>query len=659
MVENMNISSDRIRRIIPRLKHEVKKKVYYIKYACRIMHPKNKRIRYTSKYLRENINRVFVFKSAPSFETIKSNKKLYEDIIQAADKTVNDELYILHQYYNNLRNPNGHYKWHTDIFSGYTYPVKYKDYYTSAVFETDKQHHQDLKGPWEMSRLQFTVAPAIAWNLTEKDEYADKVIEILLDWIDVNILDEGPNWKNAMEAGIRVVNMLLAYQLIIDYKRISDKAANTIMRSIKEHLYYILWNLENYAGKTYNHYLGDIIGILAITASCPFLPNANNIYEEYKKEFEIQIERQILGDGGDFEGSTCYHCLVGEIFTLAAVIIKNHGESVSDKYISILKRMIIFSKMLQKPRTGFQPQIGDNDGGRVIEIVPHAPLDYSWFINMASSICGEGFIDDYQSALQSFLIQDNKINSANTDNLSNGNAFCFPEFGVTGYSDAHLYCLLSATEAQRYGLGGHTHNDKLSVELSVDGVDFIADPGSGRYTSDFKVHRALRSILFHSTVIVDGREQNIKQCESFFGNSHETECIINMPKYETDHINLNGYIQSFGSNDYRHERTISIYDKDTIWITDNVFTKTKKENCLRINFSLAPDVEVTVNMDEAVLSSKGITVRLKINNASWKVEESLYSPTYGKTVQSHKIYFDYIGDCEKKELVTVIKIEKP
>ena len=132
-----------------------------------------------------------------------------------------------------------------------------------------------------------------------------------------------------------------------------------------------------------------------------------------------------------------------------------------------------------------------------------------------------------------------------------------------------------------------------------------------------------------------------------------------MPKYETDHINLNGYIQSFGSNDYRHERTISIYDKDTIWITDNVFTKTKKENCLRINFSLAPDVEVTVDMDEAVLCSKGITVRLKINNASWKVEESLYSPTYGKTVQSHKIYFDYIGDCEKKELVTVIKIEKP
>ena len=47
------------------------------------------------------------------------------------------------------------------------------------------------------------------------------------------------------------------------------------------------------------------------------------------------------------------------------------------------------------------------------------------------------------------------------------------------------------------GNGGHAHNDQLALELCIDGVDLIADPGSYVYTPLPDVRNAYRSSLAH------------------------------------------------------------------------------------------------------------------------------------------------------------------
>ncbi|HYG66534.1 MAG TPA: heparinase II/III-family protein, partial [Anaeromyxobacteraceae bacterium] len=57
------------------------------------------------------------------------------------------------------------------------------------------------------------------------------------------------------------------------------------------------------------------------------------------------------------------------------------------------------------------------------------------------------------------------------------------------------------------GLGGHSHNDKLALELFVDGRLVVCDPGSPSYTGDPGLRNAFRATRAHATVVVDGLEQ--------------------------------------------------------------------------------------------------------------------------------------------------------
>jgi hypothetical protein len=68
--------------------------------------------------------------------------------------------------------------------------------------------------------------------------------------------------------------------------------------------------------------------------------------------------------------------------------------------------------------------------------------------------------------------------------------------------------MLNASGAGLGGRGAHGHNDALSIEVSACGVSFIADAGTYVYTSDLKARGLFRSTAYHSTVEVDGAEQN-------------------------------------------------------------------------------------------------------------------------------------------------------
>ena len=72
--------------------------------------------------------------------------------------------------------------------------------------------------------------------------------------------------------------------------------------------------------------------------------------------------------------------------------------------------------------------------------------------------------------------------------------------------DAWL-CLSAGPNGQG-GTGGHAHNDKNSVELSFGSLDVVADRGTYVYARDPQERNARRGTTGHSTVQVDGLEQN-------------------------------------------------------------------------------------------------------------------------------------------------------
>jgi hypothetical protein len=80
--------------------------------------------------------------------------------------------------------------------------------------------------------------------------------------------------------------------------------------------------------------------------------------------------------------------------------------------------------------------------------------------------------------------------------------------GLAVLRSGDAWLCLSAGPNGQGGTGGHAHNDKCSIELSIGGVDLIADRGTFGYARDPLERNARRGTAGHSTLQVDGLEQN-------------------------------------------------------------------------------------------------------------------------------------------------------
>jgi hypothetical protein len=84
----------------------------------------------------------------------------------------------------------------------------------------------------------------------------------------------------------------------------------------------------------------------------------------------------------------------------------------------------------------------------------------------------------------------------------------FRDAGTYVMRERDLYLLFNASGVGARGRGSHGHNDALSLEVSACNTSFIVDPGTYVYTANLEERNLFRSTRYHSTVEIDGEEQN-------------------------------------------------------------------------------------------------------------------------------------------------------
>jgi len=105
--------------------------------------------------------------------------------------------------------------------------------------------------------------------------------------------------------------------------------------------------------------------------------------------------------------------------------------------------------------------------------------------------------------------------------------YAYPHFGVYLYRSHRLYLAVRCGAIGQKGNGGHAHNDQLSLELSVDGEDWIRDPGSYLYTPLPQRRNQYRSVKAHfATQIAQIQEQaNLELGLFTLGDAADGECL--------------------------------------------------------------------------------------------------------------------------------------
>jgi hypothetical protein len=270
--------------------------------------------------------------------------------------------------------------WQRDIKSGYRWNVRRP--YFSALGVIGRLEGVDIKSPWELSRLQHL--PQLAFfvrnsSLAEQEKAKLEFCNVSLDFIASNPTGMGVNWACPMDVAIRASNLIVAKSLFSQLGENNGCSHNfeaILTDSIFQHGKFIYNHLECnsiYPERNNNHYLSNISGLIFCGAYFEQDPEASEWFKFAQTELLVCLDNQFHSDGSNFEASTSYHRLSGELIIYPiAVLLKLYGKKwvccyLGKDRLEKLYKIGQFTKSITKP-DGTIPQIGDNDSGRYFKI---------------------------------------------------------------------------------------------------------------------------------------------------------------------------------------------------------------------------------------------------------------------------------------------------
>lgn len=407
--------------------------------------------------------------------------------------------------------------WQLDFESGYRWD---ENQFYQKIKPASYPGGHDIKIPWELSRFQHLVWLGQAYWFSNNETFAEEFKNQIEHWSAHNLPQLGVNWVCTMDVAIRAINWLWGYAFFRHSPSLPDEFHVLFYRILLEHGRHIFHNLEYSETLTSNHYLSNLVGLIYLGVLLPELKEAKKWKEFGIREIESEMLKQVYPDGINFEASTNYHRLATELFLSATMLAQLNGEKFSGEYIKRLEKMIDVLGVIMKP-DGTTPVIGDQDNGRLHRLkvwknplhewIDFRPLSISgkiWSrkpigINVEKSIYIEAFWLLGPKAIREF------INDPMFTNPKPKDSMFYPHGGWLVMRDRDNYLFLDVGPVGQNGIGGHSHNDTLSIDVFSDGQSWIVDPGTYTYTNDYKTRHMFRQTKSHNTVYVPGFEQSL------------------------------------------------------------------------------------------------------------------------------------------------------
>ena len=133
------------------------------------------------------------------------------------------------------------------------------------------------------------------------------------------------------------------------------------------------------------------------------------------------------------------------------------------------------------------------------------------------------------------------------------------ETGVIIYESDVMHLVISNMPNGALGSGAHSHNDQMSLELQIDGVDVCRDPGTYLYTSSPLNRNMFRSVSAHNVMRPLGSETN-----RFFGTANALFAKENESKTEIFNVSDVGCSMQLEFYGVKQQRTVTIYKHEIV-----------------------------------------------------------------------------------------------
>jgi hypothetical protein len=493
--------------------------------------------------------------------------------------------------------------WSCDFKSGRRWPLEHIS--RIRVIYGDGS---DIKVPWELSRFQHLPVLAAAHRLTGERRWLDEIGFELEHWIAANPVEFGPNWACTMDVAIRAANWVAALALVAAAAA-EEPWLEPAFGSLLLHGRFIRTHLE-WAPVRGNHYLSDVVGLLCVAGVFANSAEGRAWAEWAASELVQELDHQVRSDGCDHEASIPYHRLVTELFLCglqsAEVLVPG---SVSDADQARLQKMLAFVCDYTRP-DGLAPQVGDADDGRFLPLA-----DYG--------------VADPRSHLHLFRQADRAYVAADKPSA-------YPQGGYWIMRGGELYVSVRCGDVGVGGQGSHGHNDAMSFELALGDQPVVVDPGSYVYSADPVERNRFRSTAFHSTLQIDGAEQNpigngidslfqmrdVRKAEALTWEADGTRALF-VGRHR-------GYERLPSPATHTRRLELSAATSELV-VTDTVSSPGEHE--LEWTFPLVPS-HVGVSPGRVTVAVSGAELVIESEGVDFAVEYEWISPSYGRRVRA-------------------------
>jgi hypothetical protein len=486
--------------------------------------------------------------------------------------------------------------WRRDPLSGFVWPLDFH-----ADINLIRNDGSDARVVWELNRLSQLITMGRAYAITDDEKFSTEFFRQLASWREQNPAGHGINWNCAMEVALRAMNLLAAFELFLRAPQMDEAALADLLKMFEQHGAHIKRNLEFSHIATSNHYLADVTGLLWLGMMLPELEAAREWCEFGLRELLQELDKQTLPDGADYEASTGYHRFKLELFLYSFVLCHLNGIQIAEAHWNKLRGMIGYLRAYLRP-DGRAPLIGDADNGQVMPVVQRSGDDHGYLLALGAAVFQEPrFKISDQSMPEELLwilgsqgVHDYRALRSDASPQTQG----FPDAGIFILRQDDLYLLFNASDIGVNGRGSHGHNDALSIEVSACGTAFIVDPGTYVYTADLHQRHLFRSTAYHSTVEIDGVEQNTTDERAPFVMGNEARPRVlgweSGPGKDVVIAEHSGYERL--PQPVTHRRTVTFNKTDRLWLVADDITG-QGEHQFVFRFHLASGLETSVRSD--------------------------------------------------------------
>jgi Heparinase II/III N-terminus/Heparinase II/III-like protein len=343
-----------------------------------------------------------------------------------------------------------------------------------------------MQWTWTLNRHEWFPLLFQVHTQSKDNKYGDKIIELILDWLDKNSPptqrdEESPGWR-LMEVGMRMyLSWIPAFGLLYELPSFTDRAKLKVLRGICDHGRFLSLFHTNR-----NHLLRESIGLAYVGVYFPEFKEADRWRETAFSRLAQELSMQFNRDGSHIEMATAYQWLVATEYQYLYDLLESTHQSLPGEDLGAwLERMYHLLANVMRPNFTF-PQLND------------------------------GFTDPNYALLHKLVQAGRKLKRSDFVYAgTNGSEGPCPKERSVAFDDAGLYVMRSdwsrnarylLFDAGPYG-GPHGHEDKLSIEICAFGQVFIADPGTYTYDWEDPFRSYFVSSLSHNVVTVDGKSQ--------------------------------------------------------------------------------------------------------------------------------------------------------